>query len=74
MIFNASRTARIMAVTLPPIGTLSAQSDNNTTMATNSLECHYLTSDIDWPSDEDWSALNITSGGRLILGVPLTQA
>nr|ANM86473.1 putative 6-hydroxy-D-nicotine oxidase [Cladonia uncialis subsp. uncialis]AUW31378.1 putative 6-hydroxy-D-nicotine oxidase [Cladonia uncialis subsp. uncialis] len=74
MIFNASRTARIMAVTLPLTSTLSARSNNTTTMTTSSLECRYLPSDVEWPTHEDWSALNLTSGGRLIRGVPLAQA
>lgn len=74
MVFNATRTARIVAVALLLIGTLSARLDNTTTMNTSSLACRYLPGDVEWPTDEDWSALNLTTGGRLIRGVPLAEA
>ena len=36
--------------------------------------CHYLPGDPGWPTDKDWSQLNSTVGGRLILGTPLAQS
>ncbi|KAI0386970.1 hypothetical protein F5Y04DRAFT_288775 [Hypomontagnella monticulosa] len=35
--------------------------------------CRYLPGDSQWPSDEQWSRLNSTVGGRLIRGVPMAQ-
>ena len=72
MLFNAPRTARIVAVTLSLVGTLLARSDNTPTMSSHA--CRYLPGDVEWPTDKDWSALNLTTGGRLLRGVPLAQA
>lgn len=36
--------------------------------------CRNLPGDPGWPTDEDWSRLNSTIGGRLILGTPLAQS
>lgn len=74
MIFNVPRSARISAVVFSLIGTLSARSENTTITTTGSLACRYLSSDVEWPTDEDWNALNLTTGGRLIRGAPLAQA
>ena len=40
----------------------------------NASGCHYLPGDAGWPTDEDWSRLNSTIGGRLIRGTPLAQS
>ncbi|KAI0886933.1 FAD-binding domain-containing protein [Annulohypoxylon maeteangense] len=38
----------------------------------NSLaQCKYLPSDVNWPSQDEWAALNNTVGGRLIATIPL---
>ena len=74
MIFNLPRTARIVAVNFSLFSTLSAQSDNTTITTTSSHACRYLSSDVEWPTDEDWNVLNVTTGGRLIRGAPLAQA
>jgi hypothetical protein len=34
----------------------------------------YLPGDPEWPSDQDWEALNETVRGNLIKGVPLAQS
>ncbi|KAI0179866.1 FAD-binding domain-containing protein [Hypoxylon sp. FL1284] len=36
-----------------------------------SPECKYLPGDANWPSKDEWAALNSTVGGRLIATVPL---
>lgn len=36
--------------------------------------CRYLPGDPGWPTNEDWSRLNSTVGGRLIFDTPLTQS
>ncbi|KAI1114230.1 FAD-binding domain-containing protein [Nemania sp. NC0429] len=35
--------------------------------------CRYLPGDAEWPSSDQWDRLNLTTGGRLIRGVPLAQ-
>jgi hypothetical protein len=35
--------------------------------------CHHLPGDAEWPSDNDWKALNSSIRGKLIRGVPLAQ-
>ena len=35
--------------------------------------CRYLPGDAWWPSNQEWSSLNDTIGGRLIAGKPLAQ-
>ena len=36
-------------------------------------DCRYLPGDLGWPTKEDWSRLNSTIGGRLIVGTPLAS-
>lgn len=36
--------------------------------------CRNLPGDRNWPSVQDWDALNSTVGGRLIRGVPLAES
>ena len=43
-------------------------------VSSNTSACRYLPGDPGWPTDEDWSQLNSTIGGRLILGTPLAQS
>ena len=42
--------------------------------STNVTGCRYLPGDAGWPSEEEWSSLNDTVGGRLIRGTPLAQS
>ena len=35
--------------------------------------CRYLPGDPKWPTEKDWSGLNRTIGGKLVLGTPLAQ-
>ena len=35
--------------------------------------CRYLPGDLGWPTEEDWSRLNTTIGGRLVAGTPLAS-
>lgn len=48
---------------------LTAGSKGNSTDA-----CRYLPGDAGWPTDEDWSKLNSSIGGKLIVGTPLAEA
>lgn len=41
---------------------------------TTSSICHYLPSDAAWPTQDDWSAFNATTEGKLILASPLAVA
>ena len=41
---------------------------------THTFNCRYLPGDSHWPTEEEWSQLNRTIGGRLIRGVPLAQS
>ncbi|KAI0840584.1 FAD-binding domain-containing protein [Hypoxylon sp. FL0890] len=39
----------------------------------NTSACRFLPGDAGWPTENDWSQLNKTIGGRLIQGVPLAE-
>ncbi|KAI0380480.1 FAD-binding domain-containing protein [Hypomontagnella monticulosa] len=43
----------------------------NPTAQTRSAICKILPGDPDWPSQDEWDALNSTTGGRLVATVPL---
>ncbi len=38
-----------------------------------SSTCRNFPGDFGWPSKDDWSQLNTTTGGKLIQGVPLAS-
>jgi len=35
--------------------------------------CRFLPGDVEWPTASDWSHLNESVGGRLIIGLPLAH-
>lgn len=35
--------------------------------------CHYLPSDPEWPTDQEWAQLNASVNGRLITASPLAE-
>ena len=53
------------------VPSFAAPTEGNQKRATN---CRYIPGDPQWPSDDEWSQLNETIGGRLIKGVPLAQS
>ncbi|KAI1760167.1 FAD-binding domain-containing protein [Hypoxylon sp. FL1150] len=56
---------------LPPLLLLSPAVANIVSRPQQSPECKYLPGDANWPSQDEWAALNNTVGGRLIATVPL---
>ncbi|KAF5875947.1 putative fad fmn-containing isoamyl alcohol oxidase protein [Botrytis fragariae] len=40
----------------------------------NTTSCRYLPGDLGWPSEDEWSSLNRTVDGRLIVGTPVAQS
>lgn len=40
----------------------------------NTTSCRYLPGDLGWPSEDEWSSLNSTVDGRLMVGKPIAQS
>lgn len=78
--FNACAIATSILSSLPHVLAAAAAAsvpriDNTTINKTpyGASTCRYLPGDADWPKLHDWSALNHTIGGGLIIGAPLGQ-
>lgn len=59
-----------VAFILPSFPLVAATQDR----LNDTRSCRVLPGDSGWPTDEDWSQLNSTIGGRLVLGTPLAQS